>query len=223
MALALALTATSGQLAAVRAVLHDSSVPMAKQVETEAEVAAARHAMASMMRCVVNRSGYKIRKVLDLTVGGRGQQAPWAKLADEGCLEEGGSLRFRPYLMRGSVYLALYAQDFGKTAPITEFTGDLPVKYPVNETEGGEDAARYKVSMAIADCAVRKNPLAARKVVSTQIATDEERAAIRAFAPVMSGCIDAGNSITMNAEVVKGVTAEALYRLSAAKRDNHHA
>lgn len=222
--LALILSAALNQTAVGSDAGRDASATAAKPVQTAAEVAASRLALASMMRCVVNRSGYKVRKVLDLTVGGGGPQAPWAKLADAGCLDAvGKSLTFAPSLMRGSIYLALYTQDFGKTAPIAEFPVEPPVHYPVSEVASDGYGAIYRMAMSIADCAVRKDPLGARKVVLTEIATDDERAGIRAFVPALSGCIDAGNSLAMNSEVIKGIIAEALYRLTAIKRDNHHA
>ena len=184
-----------------------------------------RRIMAAYIHCLVNTSGFKLRRALELPVGDDNDSHEWNKLATSGCLAIEGTLAFRSYLLRGGIYEVLYKQDFGKAVPIDDFEGVPPVHYPFADADAdaASEAARYRSAMTIGDCAVRKAPRDARAVVLSEVATAAEAQAIQAFLPALSACVDQGSKFTLNRSVVRGLAAEALYRLTVAKGGAPHA
>ena len=180
-----------------------------------------RRTMAAYTTCLANRLGYKLRPVLDMPVGSSETNARMIALNDSGCLpvENVGaiSLKFKPVLMRGGLFEAFYIKDFAAVAAAT--FDDVPtIAYPAGDVSKNAEAARYNVQMDIGDCVVRKAPAEARSLLVTEVASGAEGAAVTALVPALSACAMKGQTVSLSKSIVRGMIAEPLYRLTAAKR-----
>lgn len=68
----------------------------------------------------------------------------------------------------------------------------------------------------LAECSVRRDPVAAKALLVAPIGTQEEDDAFKAFAPAMSRCLPESKQVSLNRTVTKGATAVNYYRLAAA-------
>jgi hypothetical protein len=135
-------------------------------------------------------------------------------IATSECLME-GELSFSVEAMRGPMYQSLYRLDFKNGEPPD------PAKAPVlNYAQrpippgGFSDPA---VSLRIfADCAVRTDSAAARRLVLSEIGGIEERDALQQMMPAMSACIAGGDKVTLTRRTIRATVAEVLYRLTMA-------
>ena len=180
-----------------------------------------RQTMATYTACLVNRLGYKLRAALDMPVGSSDTNTTMTTLNDPDCLPGdyigGISLKFKPILMRGGLFEAFYIKDFGNAAAAT--FDDVPlIIYPAGNASSNVEAARYSLQMDIGDCVVRKAPAEARTLLNTKVASGAEGAAITALVPALSACATKGQTVSLSRSIVRGMIAEPLYRLTAAKR-----
>ncbi|WP_426258679.1 hypothetical protein [Sphingomonas sp. DC1600-2] len=195
----------------------------AAPAKREVGVGEARKTMMAFAACLQNRAGFKLRKILDLPVGAKATRDRWRSLLDEGCLDIEGTLRFQPNVMRGAFYEIIYRMDFGKFPAVVTFDDVAPIAYPVSQEDQYRDGAKYRLEMEVGDCMVRADPAAARTLILTDVESDQETASIKALVPVVSKCMDAGRTVTLSTSIMRGLAAEALYRLSVAKRNAPHA
>ena len=184
----------------------------------------ARRVMSGFISCIINREAYKIRPLLDHPVG----EAPtpnWAALADAGCLEYSGSLKFASMLMRGGIYNALYKEDFGKAEPVVNFEDVPRITYPFasSDSPNSKEADTYRLEMVLGDCIARAQPQESRSLVLSDVESPQEQSAVQALLPAISSCLPKGQTLTMNKSTIRGFVAEALYRLTVAKRNLSHA
>ncbi|MCP3733367.1 hypothetical protein M9979_00510 [Sphingomonas sp. RP10(2022)] len=186
-----------------------------------ANIDESRRTMAAYTSCLINRLGYKLRPVMDMPVGSPQANAKMIALNDSGCLpsdDVGGiSLKFKPTLMRGGLFEAFYLKEFVHSAPAT-FDGVPTISYPVGDVSGNAEAARYSLQMDIGDCVVRKAPAEARTLLGAEVASVAEGTAITALVPALSACATKGRTLSLSKSIVRGMIAEPLYRLTAAKR-----
>lgn len=119
----------------------------------------------------------------------------------QGCLGF-GKLRMGGLLLPGALAEAKFEADFGARS-----SGDLfPADWSRNPVQALSD------SDAMAYCVVRTAPDAARKVISTNVASGEEAEAIKEVTPVLPGCLAPGGSAKMNKPALRSLLALALYR-----------
>jgi hypothetical protein len=135
-------------------------------------------------------------------------------IASSECLME-GELRFSVEAMRGPMYQALYRLDFKNRQPPD------PAKAPA--LDYGQHPAQPRVfpdpgiSLRLfADCAVRTDSAAARRLILSEIGGTEERDALQEMMPAMSACITPGEKVGLTRLTIRGTVAEVLYRLTMA-------
>ena len=184
----------------------------ARDKEPEAD---ARKAMSAYVDCLLNRSGYKLRKAIDIPVGDPSLTATLAKLATSSCLgDTSGDVELR---IRGAAFESLYRSKFGDALEIEDFSQLAPLEYPVAtpETQNVDgDAASYSLMMAVGDCLVRADASASHDLVISEIASTGETDAIESLMPMLPVCIPAGRPLELSRSMLRGAIAEPLHRLS---------
>tara|TARA_R100001126_G_scaffold41612_2_gene23200 strand:- start:338 stop:991 length:654 start_codon:yes stop_codon:yes gene_type:complete len=189
----------------------------ARDKESEAD---ARKAMSAYVDCLLNRSGYKLRKAIDIPVGDPSLTATLAKLATSSCLGDTSGdveLRMQPLVLRGAAFESLYRSKFGDDLESEDFSQLAPLEYPVAtpETQNVDgDAASYLLMMAVGDCLVRADASASHDLVISEIASAGETDAIESLMPMLPVCIPAGRTLELSRSMLRGAIAEPLYRLS---------
>jgi len=192
----------------------------------------ARKVMQNFAKCLVNRSGYRLHKALDIPVGDPKGVDTLSALSDSECLADsekssasGSSveLRFKPSLLRGSLYEIFFAQEFAAKPALTNFDGVGPVNYPLVTTATSDEAIRYRIAISIGECAVRAQPVLARQLVLSDVESTGESAAIKAIVPFLGPCVPAGQTFKISKSVVRSLIAEPLYRLTKAYAESPHA
>jgi hypothetical protein len=132
-------------------------------------------------------------------------------------------LQFAPSLIRGAIYEVYLHEDFDDLPAALSFESVSALQYPVAASDASSDASVYTAKMRIGECAVRRNPSSAKSLIDSPIGSDEETAAIKAIIPALSVCTFEGQTLTLSKSIVRGMIAEVLYRLLAAKRGLDHA
>lgn len=133
------------------------------------------------------------------------------RMFNAGCLPNEGSPPLDPRLVRGLIYEALYDRDFARAAPAT--FENVPRLVP---PDGGTDPALEAALLRFGECVARADPQASRNLLAARPASPGETAAIAALTPRLSPCMQGGLTITFSAPILRGVVAEALYKLSRA-------
>ena len=67
----------------------------------------------------------------------------------------------------------------------------------------------------IGECIARADAAGARTLFATRMGSDKEKAAIRALAPVISGCVPAGQEVQIDRARLRFGLATMYYRLAA--------
>lgn len=92
-------------------------------------------------------------------------------------------------------------EDAARFAAVTD---DQLFASPAAPRDTGEDFAM---------CLVRKNPVAARQLLETQVAGPLENAAVQRLMPNLPDCVPAGVSLALNKSTIRVYVAYGLYRL----------
>ena len=163
--------------------------------------------------CLVAAVPQQVKSALALPIGKRSDSAI-ANLVTKHCLDQ-DQVAFLPSHLRGALYIGLYRQEFG-TANVTlpaetvDFASAIPA-----DTDQRMALIGYRL---FADCAARKDPVAARELVLSQRGSDERSAALGKMSAHFNECLFKGQQIAMNRDWLSGLIAEVLYRdTSAAK------
>lgn len=177
---------------------------------------AARTTLEDLARCVVAREPGKVSKLTGLA---RGSEAGIKFISDlfhydDDCLGS-GEIRFKADLLRGYLFRSLYVRKYAKSAP-TDFSAvktDLTALYGTVTTQ--EEAVGYALQ-EFGECVVKAAPLSARQLTLSRAREAEEKQAFQDMLPILNTCLRHGNTVTFSRVFLKGVLAEALYRLTLA-------
>jgi len=131
------------------------------------------------------------------------------RMLDAACLPQQGYPPLSPRLVRGAIYEALYDRDSANGASAT-FENVPPLALP----DGGADPALDGALLRFGECIARAVPVDSRALLATQPASAEENAAIGTLTPHLSPCMQNGLTISFSPSILRGVVAEALYKLS---------
>lgn len=191
----------------------------AAQIDTR-DANAARLTMRSFAACIASRSKGRLTKLLALPVGvpeyDRMSRAMFDREGDE-CLS-GGELRFSMKLLRGSLFEAVYLQEFGRDAvPDLMLVTDSGFRARYAEPLG-PDAAYVVAFEQFGECVAKARPSAARDLVASIPGSSSESTAFASLGPVLGSCLPKGRKITFSKPVLRGFVSEGLYWLSAASR-----
>lgn len=197
------------------AALPDSNYPRANGTE-------ARQTTRAFAKCLLNKSGYRMKPLLEKPVGGRSDLESWLPFFDSNCLLDStdtdqASLRFKINLIRGDIYEIMLARDLPEIVAADIDGNAKAVRYPEPEQPVTAMGTAYLLSMNIGDCTVRAQPGAALALMKTAIGSQEERAAVKALVPTIGTCTPNGASMTFSYSIIRAMVAEPIYRLTRAK------
>jgi hypothetical protein len=138
----------------------------------------------------------------------------WGTIALDRCLAA-GELTLSDAGFRAGAYEKLYRLDFGEEGPV-----DLAGRAEIDYAQGLNPAlmpARYTMAVrGFADCMVRAAPLGARTLVLSRIGSSGEDKALAALKPSFGPCLPKDSKVSFSKGALRGLVAEALYRLSKA-------
>lgn len=180
----------------------NSGRPLANEAESQ-------RIMRDFAQCVVQ--GYRswVDRFLATAPGSPEAQRLAQRVAFNDCLLI-GELRFQEPLLRGGMYEALYQRDYGRVEGPNVSTAPA-INYDVR------GATRDQVVLRrFADCVARENPAASRALVLSPVGQPSENAAFAALGETLSVCLVPGERAAFSRPILRGIIAEALYRLSQA-------
>lgn len=125
-------------------------------------------------------------------------------------------LNIRQDTMRQALFGALYRREFGAASPVipaepaalslaAEFDGSI-----------AELSPEFRGYRALGDCIVRADPAGSRAWVMAPFNTPAAKAAQGPVVQALGGCLTAAQTVAIAPFTLRGIVAEALYRLTAA-------
>jgi hypothetical protein len=188
---------------------------------SRADRAAAVRTMQDFSSCVVQRvRPAKLDAYLRLPPGSAASNAAMSALAVDSCAPfrvNSYAMRFQADVMRAGLYDSLYRLRF-KFGPIDIASVpklDIASEFDTT-TEPLGDASLY--FRDIGDCVARKKPDLSRTLLMTRQGSKDEDAALKAIVPSVPSCVPQGSTIRFSTPILRGLIAEALYKLSMAAR-----
>ncbi len=169
-------------------------------------------------RCVVDRSTGRIKAYLDLPVGSpkhaQMSRSIYDREGDE-CMGM-GELQMPLTVFRGYMFEALFLREYGNKV-ITDFSAVPPIDYgaPYGASPTA-DGAQAIAMVRFGDCVVRRAPVPARDLLSSETRSSAETRLFAVLVPSLGPCLPSGKTFEFSKSVARGAIAEALYRLSAA-------
>ena len=159
--------------------------------------------------CMLGAEGGNVRKFVMLPPG----SAKARKLADyfvsDECMTP-GELRFNQSLLRGSLYRALYIDEFkAGAAPMPADMIDYRADFGADPLDDVQVALRQ-----FADCVVRAEPKAVRGMLLSVPGSAAESERFREVMPSLGPCMASGSQVKFSKPVLFGLVAESMYRLS---------
>lgn len=181
----------------------------------------AERTMAQFSQCIVRTASRQtLRRFLRLIPGSPAFQTAGRRLVDSYCVPRVPGavmrMRFRFDLLRSALYSALYRRDFRTSGPSD--LGNLPPLLLSTEFDGPpvEIPAATRALRSLGDCTVRLDAPAAHALLMTDVGSSEEQRAITASLPAMQRCMTEAQQLRFSRGMLRGILAEALYKLRAA-------
>lgn len=192
-----------------------------------------RAVMAEFARCIVRRKhDVAARVVLDPAADLGAERERGLFISD--CMPARTRMRAKAMQMRYGLAEALVIADlkqvpasFIDVAPLEHrafVDRPMPAEVAADpERLAGwnafaEAATAYAALSPYGECIVRNAPAASVALLRTPLDGDEEKAAIAAMAPALSGCVPKGQKLAVNRFNLRGTVALNLYRLAKAPR-----
>ena len=133
------------------------------------------------------------------------------------CIRNSEALTFNVDLLRGALFNVIYVADFG-AGPIADIRDVPQIDYSLgSETADPRKVAWQMVEWRFADCVARADPGGARALILSEVASRNETEAFAALRPNLARCLPGGAPLRFTRPILRGLVAESLYRLSAAK------
>jgi hypothetical protein len=179
--------------------------------------------MYSFAICSVRRHRHETEQFIALEPDSRESRDAGFRMIGDDCLDTRDSdneisLRFSWRLFRGGVFEALYKRDFRNEAP-TAFA-DVPALVMPHSRREMEPRVRAwnTVRLGFGECVVRSGPAQSRSLILSEVAGADETAAFDALMPHFADCTAPGAQSHYSRPALRGIVAEALYRLSVGAR-----
>jgi hypothetical protein len=198
-----------------------SASAVSAQEVTQYPTREAEQMMARFSQCIVHTGNSRaLYRFLRIVPTDPAFQIAGRRLARDLCAPRipGGvtRLQFRLNLFRSALYSALYRRDFGAGVPPD--LGSVPPLLFSSEFDGpvGDIPPATRVMRALGDCAARADPGAVHALLVTEIGSRQERPAIAAVLPAVQHCLPEDRELRFGRGMLRGILAEALYKLRSA-------
>ena len=186
-----------------------------------------RQVMLDFGACVTDRSRGRVAKMIALPVDSpeyRDMGNSIFDRSDDSCLSGGGydgdgigQLSFSSGLLRGALFNAVYVRDFGRSGP-TDFSAIADSGYVARYAVPFSSSAQSAIALEkYGECITRADPPNARALILSYAGSPDESSAFAALSSKFGACLSTGNKIAFSKATLRGVIAEGLYWLSAAK------
>lgn len=124
-----------------------------------------------------------------------------------GCLD--GAAGATAFALRGAIAEALYIRDFrGRELRPVRAEQLVSFELPV---QGSPPGSRTVELYRWADCVVRNDSEATRRLLTSELGSSEEQAAIEALANFMAACLPAGSELDVYENELRPVFAQSAY------------
>ncbi|HEX5185142.1 MAG TPA: hypothetical protein VFW19_18560 [Allosphingosinicella sp.] len=125
--------------------------------------------------------------------------------------------------LRKAAFGALFRREFGKAAPV-DFAGLPPLDLSA-EFDGAADRVdpRLLGYRVLGDCIARAAPTNARDLQFTRPGSPAESAEFGQIVPAMQGCLTTKQTVALNKYDLRGILAEAIYKLELSYAQAHPA
>lgn len=174
--------------------------------------AEARRVMVAYSRCLVLRNRRGVERFLAVTPGSAGWNEAGARTATTDCLYS-GQLRFDAALFRGTLYEAMYRNEFA-SRPARDLAAAPAIQYAADPASLDERQRGWLALQNFGDCIVRASGPAAHGLIVAEPGTAGEQQAFVALTPTFRGCLTAGVELRFSRALIRGLVAESLYRLT---------
>jgi hypothetical protein len=198
-----------------------ASIASAQEEPTHLPTLQAEQTMARFSRCIVRTANQRaLQHFLRAVPDGQAFQIAGRRLTREYCVPRvpgaTSQLRFRPDLLRSALYSALYRRDFAASTP-PDVAAIPPLLFSSEfDAPAAEIPAVTRVLRGLGDCAARADSRSAHILLVTEVGSSEERAAMNAVLPAVQHCLEEGNELRFGRGMLRGILAEALYKLRSA-------
>jgi hypothetical protein len=189
--------------------------------DSTASRAEAERTMADFSKCVVEnrRLRPKAEAFLRLIPETPAFRDAGVRIATPDCMPRSflrTQLRFNAKLFRQTLYSALYQHDFGRSPPPDVKL--IPTLLMSSEFDGDVASVPPTVSFErlVGDCVARADSADVHRLLATKISSDAEKAALEQVVPQLANCVPAGQRTAFSRSVLRGMLAEALYKLRKA-------
>jgi hypothetical protein len=177
--------------------------------------------MARFSQCIGRTASQPaLHRFLRIVPNGPAFQIAGRRLARDNCLPPVPGavtrLRFRANLFRAALYSALYRRDFGAGVPPD--LGSVPPLLLSSEFDGpaADIPPATRILRALGDCAARGDARSVHALLVTEIGSREEQPAMTAALPAVQRCLPENQELRFGRGMLRGILAEALYKLRSA-------
>lgn len=156
-------------------------------------------------RCVVDSAPNQAARVLSLDYRTDSYRRSLGNLiaSPKHCAQFSGRLRMDRVLVAGAFAEALLPRALAGRSLAAAVAHD-PARAPIEARDDGE---------YLGLCAVRSMPEQATALLATAAGSEEEKRAVAAVAPGLSGCVRTGASAKLNRPALRALVALAAYRI----------
>ena len=167
--------------------------------------------------CSVARAPVAAMQLVDTPVDSPDYDRLVRRVIVDECLSV-GELTLPHLVIRGALFEALYAKDFGRQAK-TSLKAVPTYDYSSGYSRPFSGNAQNVIGLAgVGDCVARTSPIAAHELITSLPGSGIEDRAFATVARILPGCIPPKQTFKFSRSVVRASVAEAMYRLSGIAR-----
>jgi hypothetical protein len=157
--------------------------------------------------CILQKYPEQARSVFGTVIDTQAERAALKSVAAlPACSSDRAFISGRSGEFRGALAEMAIHADPARIARIGALAAAVPVRVPI--AKGRAFVASYS------SCIVSADPAGAMQLLSTQISSPEEKAAMFGMGTALTGCMPEGAKYTVDVRDVRNHIADALYRMS---------
>lgn len=185
------------------------------QLKSAGGQAAARAALEDYAACQVGRQPTRLAKLLTIRV----DTDEYLKLMNsflgiDACISS-GTLVVTTNTHRGALFQALYNRQFKTTAPL-EFSDVQSGYREIYPEQPSAEALGSIALVSFGECVTKADPRTVRDLMLSSTGAASEDMAFIKLQPNLNACMPQGKQLAFSKSILKGILAEAIYRLSMA-------